>query len=258
MVSVRRFFAPLLIGAGAALLYFFANVSKLNQTIFGVNEFYGEQFFSVFATLYAIITALVLVKGMEAFDHLNLSISQEAAKIRSINCYFLYYNISSHAKNADRIQSIRTILNTYVQRILEKANAGRSHENDGLIAQCVLACSEIECEDENDRIALGEIMRGLDELRMIRSDRISASNQKIPPYLIYMLAVMTIALTLPFYLHHDLGLNFNYYIVFMIGTFGSFIFFLLTDINRPYSGGWTVDFTPYAETSVELSSALRN
>ena len=251
----RRIFAPALVGLFAASLYFILNQFALNNGMIAVDEFYGEQFYSVIATLYAIITALLLVKGIDSFNALGASINDESMKIRSINAYFNYFKPEEQADGGESIRQMQLCFQTYTRNVLEQASANHSHKNDQVIDACLRHCANISVADENDRFALQEIMRGLDELRTLRSHRINCASQKIPEYLINMLALMTAAIMLPFYFLYEPGVGFNYYIIFMLGTFGSFIFFLLTDINKPYDGLWKIDFTPYEAAQQEVQAS---
>lgn len=249
---IRRLLAPALVGALAAALYFLVNRYGLNVGLVQVDEFYGEQFYAVIATLYAIITALLLVQGIESFSALSAAVNDEAMKVRSINAYLTYFYSSGQDIGLADIAAIRQKLLDYMRRIRERHSAEAQPENEAVIDQCIHHCAKIQVADENDRIALTEVMRGLDALHALRVRRVHCAREKIPAYLIGMLALMTAAIMAPFYLHHEAELGFNYYILFTLGTFGSFIYFLLNDINRPFSGMWQVDFSPYEEAEKEL------
>lgn len=250
----RRLIAPAVVGVLAATLYFVANRADLNVGLVSVDEFYGEQFYAVIATLYAIITALLLVKGIDTFNALGAAVSEEAMKIRSINAYLGYFYSSGQDVGLAQIAEIRRLLLGYTRHVQARHSADAAPENEAVIDECVRHCSRLTVADANDQIALGEAMRGLDALRGLRARRVHCAKEKIPGYLISMLALMTAAIMLPFYLLHDDGYGFNYYILFTLGTFGSFIYFLLNDINKPYSGMWRIDFTPYDEAEKELAA----
>ena len=255
MRILRRLLAPLVIGSAAVSLYVYVSVSGLNTAMVGLNEFYAEQFFSVMATLYAIITALILVKGIESFDALSSAISHEAMKIRSINAYFSYYSDDAQAPGGS-IHRIRLLLLEYIDNVQEQNTASQSSKNDTIIDECIYSCSNISTHDENDRIALQEIMKGLDEFRTLRADRINCARNKVPGYLIWMLVLMTVSIIVPFYIESQTSLHFNHYIIFTLSTFASFIYFLLQDINKPYDGMWTIDLSPFEEAAREIRKGV--
>jgi len=257
MNLARRLIGPVFIGLIGVAVYWALNFYQLNNTDMEFSEFFGEQFFSVLATLYAIVTALMLVKGLDTFDSLDHAIRDEAMKIRSINTYFYYFQNDAVERNNNLINTIRNHLVQYVANILAQTTADRVEENDRVITVCIEKCNEIEVHDENDRIALSEIIRGIDDLRSLRSRRLNLASAKIPDYLIGMLAIMTVSVVLPFFLHHHNGLSFNYYIIFFLSLFGSFIYFLLTDLNKPYAGLWRIDFTPYVEAKDEVAGEMK-
>ncbi|MEO0728845.1 MAG: DUF4239 domain-containing protein [Pseudomonadota bacterium] len=250
----RRYFTPVAMGLLAAALYWFLNITNLNQLPIEMSEYYGEQFFAVLATLYAIITALVLVKGLESFTSLDNAVHTEAMKLRSINAYLFYFRNDDGGAD-DAINRIKTLLIAYASNVLAQRTADRVAANDGIIDDCVRATASIPVRDENDRVAITEIMRGFDALRTLRANRVNISQERIPPYMIVMLASMSVTIILPFYLHNVPGLSFNIYAIFVLATFGSFIFFLLGDINRPYEGLWTINLSPFDAARVEIAAS---
>ena len=252
---VRRLLAPLIIGSASVVAYLYINLTDLNSSTIGMNEFYGEQFFSVMATLYAIITALILVKGIESFDALSSAISHEAMKIRSINAYCSYYSQEAQ-KSGGSIHGIRKLLIEYADNVLMQRSAVKSTKNDDIIDSCIYHCSQIDIADDNDRIALQEIMKGLDEFRTLRANRINCARNKIPHYLIWMLVLMTVSIITPFFLEQQKAVHFNHYIIFTLSTFASFIYFLLQDINRPYDGLWTIDLSPFSDAKEEVRKKI--
>ena len=245
-----RLVKPAIIGLLAGILYWIASEIGVNAQPMTIDEFYGEQFYAVIATLYAIITALLLVKGIESFNSLSSAINREGMQLRSINAYFFYFDDSGPA--APHIQAIRVNLATYAQNLVIQRSAEKVQKNKNVIDDCVREFAKVRPDDENDRVAIGEVMRGLDELRRLRAERINCSSQKIPVYLIQMLALMTVAIIIPFYFKNPDGADFNYYIIFTLATFGSFVYFLLNDINKPYDGLWKIDLSPYEEARDEL------
>jgi len=256
MALYRRFVAPVFWGLIAATLYWVCNAYKLNDLGIEVSEYYGEQFFAVLATLYAIITALVLVKGLESFTALEAAIHKEAMKIRSLNAYLMYFTSAAQPAGDSHVIEIRRQLIAYATNVLDQRSASQSSKNDRVIDSCVRETAGLVVADENDRAALTEIMHGFDALRTLRANRVNVSQERIPDYMIVMLAFMTITIIIPFYLHQVEGLSFNYYAVFVLATFGSFIFFLLNDINRPYEGLWTINFEPFVVAREEIAETF--
>ena len=178
---IKRLFAPAIVGALAAAAYYFLNFYGLNKDLLAVDEFYGEQFYAVIATLYAIITALLLVKGIETFNALSSAVNDEAMKLRSLNAYMTYFYSSGKPVGLEHVEAIRAELLGYVGR--GRASADAAPENEQVIDRCIRHSAHIQVGDENDRIALAEVMRGLDEFRHLRARRISCAKEKIPPYL---------------------------------------------------------------------------
>ena len=246
----RRLFGPVFLGALAVLGYYLLNINNLNADIVEVNDFYGEQFFAVLSTLYAIMTALVLIKGLDSVDSLTAALLREATKIRTVASLSSAFQGEAAASS---IRHLRTELGFYVDSLLEQRHAQTLERNAAAMETCRRIVAATPTDNAFDAELKIELIREIEALRLLRAERGSLAMQKLPGYLIWMLAVMTLAIIAPFFVEHTLELGFNYYAIFTLSTFGSFIFFMMQDINRPYDGLWTVDFSPFEDAHAALS-----
>ncbi|MCI4665125.1 MAG: hypothetical protein MRY74_10445 [Neomegalonema sp.] len=244
----RRLFGPVFIGLLCCVAYYFANQFELNQSLLVINEFYIEQFLTTLSTLYAIVTALVLIKGLETVNGLTAALLREATKVRSIaSLSAAFHDDGSRAA----MRHVRGELAMYVDNIRTRRDADRAERNDGAIDGCRRIIAGAHVYETELKVAL---LRELEALRLLRAERGSQAASRVPGYLVWMLLVMKVAILAPFFLEHSTGPHFNYYAIFALSTFGSFIFLMVRDINRPYSGLWRVDFTPMDEAAAELEA----
>lgn len=248
---VRRLIGPVFWGAVVSFAYYLVNMYGLNIGVVEVNEFYGEQFFAVLSTLYAIITALVLIKGLENVDSLTSAVLREATKLRSIAALSLGFRDET---TAGTMRHMRTELRFYADNVLAQGSAQRSQANDGAIDGCSRLVIGLATQDPFEATLKAELLRQIEELRAMRATRASLAETRLPGYLIWMLAVMTLSIIAPFFAEHSAEVSFNYYAIFAVSTFGSFIFFMMQDINKPYDGLWAVDFGPFREAAETLSA----
>lgn len=249
----RRLLGPALLGALCTGGYYALNVSGLNLGLVAVDPFYGEQFFAVLSTLYAITTAMVMIKGLETVNSLSASILREATKIRSVG------SLSAAFEGEDARAAMRRLrgeLMIYVDNVREQKGADRSRKNDGVIDGCRRIVASIGAQTHVDVLLKIELLREIEALRLLRAERAAIAETRLPGYLVWMLAVMTAAIIAPFFLEHTAAINFNYYAIFLLSGFGSFIFFMILDINQPYDGLWQVNFAPLDEASADLETSL--
>lgn len=220
------------------------------------DEFYGEQYYAVLSTLFAIITALILVKGIELFDQLNQAVNEEANQIRSIVGFLSYFEDDASRARCDNLDTIRTLLRDYCRNVVAQPTISGSAENTSLLKRTAQEIARLDPADENDKVALQEIMRGLNMLFTTRAKRISASQAKVPLYMLVILAFMSLAIIFPFFLVSPEPFSHNYTIIFVLATFCCFILMLLVDINSPFDGFWHVDLEPYKQLEASIAEEL--
>ena len=232
---------------------------------------YNEIFYSGLATLYAIITALALVKGIEGFDGMKRTISDEAYKVRAIFELSYYFDVSSDVQNRDGIMGLRNNLLRYAANVAAMRDQQLTNENLRILRNLQSNIATLEPRDANDHQALHLILGAHGELGVLRSKRISAVGEKIPRYLIAALWLMALSLIFPFMAEPlftrasiELGLTVpdnparfsQYYIIFLLGALNSFLLLMLSDISDPFDGFWKVTLDPFNELQLALEHEM--
>ncbi len=268
-----RCILPLLIGGICVETYILIQSSDFapqfaKYLIF--NDKYNEIFYSGVATLYAIITALALVKGIEDFDAMKTIISDEAYKVRAISEMTYYFDIAQGSENHDTIVGLRQSLLRYSRNVAAMRDQHLRNENLQILRDCQALIAKLKPLDENDHHSLQNIMTAHGELGTLRSKRISAVGEKIPPYLIAALWLMALSLILPFMAEPlfveapkpVIGMMANpgrfaqFYIIFLMGALNSFLLLMLSDISDPFDGFWKVNLRPFDELSLALGDEM--
>lgn len=249
------------IAIGAAFVVAYVEIHKVPEAQIVLStefdEFYGEQYYAVLSTLFAIITALILVKGIEFFDRLNTLISEEANQIRSIYEFLAYFEDDESATANPNVRAIKTLLRDYCVMSLENPYEPQGHDPGvDLLRRGSGEIGRLDCREENDKVALAEIMRGLNTLFATRAKRLSCGKAKVPVYMLITLAFMSIAIIFPFFLEDPSSFNHNYAIIFVLATFCSFILLLLLDINSPFDGFWAVDLDAFRRLQANIDEDL--
>lgn len=273
MAILCRCILPLLIGGICVEAYILIQNADFSQQVMKYFVFvdrYNEIFNSGIATLYAIITALALVKGIEDFDEIKRTISEEAYKVRSISEMTHYFDTVTKNETSKAILSLRAKLLRYSENIAAMRDQHIRNENLVILRSCQSDIAKLEPYDHNDQHSLQIIVTAHGELGMLRSKRINAVGEKIPRYLIAALWLMALSLILPFmaeplYLpaaKPAIGLIANpgrfgqYYIIFLMGALNSFLLLMLSDISDPFDGFWKVRLDPFDELSLALEHEM--
>jgi hypothetical protein len=231
---------------------------------FEFNDKYKEPFYTAVSTLYAIVTALALVKGIEDFDKLKNSIAEEVHRIHSIVDLSAYFE----GKNKEYVRDLKKNLVKYARNVGHSCDQGMKSPNQQLLLACQNDIAKLTPEDENDKIALAGIMEERAELSTLRVKRINSVGEKIPMYLLIALWVAAGALILPF-LSEPLTTagpggeailspeRFSqYYMIFLMATLNSFLLLMLSDIADPFDGFWNVDRQAFNDLADELDAEI--
>lgn len=269
-----RCILPLLIGGISVEAYTFINELSIAPDIikfFTFDQQYTESFYSGIATLYAIITALALVKGIEDFDAMKQNIFDEAYKVGTISELTHYFDIDGNHGTREAVLGIRQKLLRYAQNVAAMRDQVIKSENLQLLRECRSDIAKLRPEDENDEYSLQIILAAHGELGTLRSKRINAVGEKIPRYLITALWITALGLILPFMAEPlmvpakppAIGLVENelrfgqYYIIFLMGSLNSFLLLMLSDISDPFDGFWQINLDPFKDLAASLAFDLR-
>ena len=272
---------------------------------------YKEPFYTAISTLYAIVVALALVKGLEDRDEINKALSEEAFHIRNIFNYLKYFepeDVCDETNSA--LTRMRQVLRSYAMSITRSANLSKRSrkdidENRARIDECRQVILNIKPADDDDRIVYPEIIKNLEHLNILRTRRVEGPNQSLSWYLICALWLMSMALILPFLaepvcvaqqtaanpgitsqpvagarqasspsstamqdfdasdwlqslvacpdgLQPSQGRYSQYYMIFIMVAFFSFMMLMLHDIATPDKGFWKLDREPFANLVRDL------
>jgi hypothetical protein len=268
-----RCILPLLIGGMCVEAYILMHQLGFAPGItkyFVFDDKYNEIFYSAIATLYAIITALALVKGIEDFDAMKRNIADEAYKVRAISAMTHYFDIVQDPQTRDAVHGLRAKLVRYAANVAAMRDQSIRNENLSLLRRCQNDIARLKPYDANDHHSLQIIVAAHGELGTLRSKRINAVGEKIPRYLIAALWLMAVSLILPFMAEPlfippeppTIGLMANparfgqYYILFLLGALNSFLLLMLSDISDPFDGFWEVSLEPFDELQHALDDEL--
>ena len=252
-----RCFLPILIGAICVEAYILLNQWPETKATLKYFRFHGdfrESFYGAISTLYAIITAMALVKGIEDFDATKRIVAEKVYRLRSIGEMARYFDGSQVAVTLATLSALRRHLINYGANVAERRarddRGGKSHDLAPMPGMYCWASAE----DTNDAHSLSVMMQAHGDLGTLRARRISAIGEKMPSYLIVALWVMALGLVLPFMSgpldgQGNLGdLRYGqYYMIFLMAALNSFLLLMLSDISNPFDGFWQIDLSAFGD-----------
>jgi len=197
-----------------------------------------QNFFEILSTLYAICIAFLLWKGLSDHDNLRNILREEAGIIQSINEFFHY--MDDENENGRTIDEIRDVFIRYINNIMHGQKIVVSQENNRFLKQIIAKVAILKINDENDEIALTEIMKQLSVLSIVRARRISYMSSKMSPYLLALLTLISVCLLIPFFIREPSSSYVLHVLIFSLTSFFSFLYVTLVDINNPFDGYWQI------------------
>lgn len=205
----------------------------------GTNFQYLELLFDILSTLYAICTAFLLWKGLTDHDSLRQMLSDEANYIERLVGYLHYFDLNK-PENKRFANGLQNRFLRYIDNIVDGGEIRVSKENALILRECGDLIAGVKPEDDNDKIALAETMKGLSDLAMARSKRISQMEITMSPYLLMALGVMSLTVIYPFFTEPPAADQIREICIAILGTLLSFLLVTLLDISRPFNGFWKI------------------
>ena len=260
-IFVIRVVTPVSVGFLSMLIYKYAYTFDLTYNFLEASVRvmgYIENFFSFVSVLYAITTAFLLWKGLADHDQLKHALNDEANKVRGILYYTAYFNQNTKDNIKEMIE-LKHSLHDYVANIINREKAISNEHNDIVLSEIISIVANIDVEDENDKIALGEIMKEVSELSSIRTRRQNYLDSGISPYLLAALVTMSVSIVYPFFtIPPQAGDPTSFTMIFIISTLLSFMYITMIDISSPFAGFWKVKTDTLTGIKLMLEAEFKN
>jgi len=206
-----------------------------------------EIFFSVFGLMYAIIVGLLIVETHRRWYELSSAIQSEITSIGNIHDCLRYFG--EHQQNSNAKKKVVTALIKYVKgmaldwnKLKEKRASGdRLDRFQGRgVRDIIEATDELSPADENDSCAMQAIVETTCELTAHRTNRIELGERGLQGPFKSLVFFMSFALLGGILLFDVDQLWLHAVLVFVTTVAVAGLFLLLLDIDRPFSGLWSV------------------
>lgn len=234
-------YVPTLLAAegtnGLAIYGITQDTSGISEGFFEVNPIFKD----AVSVLYALCAAFLLWKGLNDFDELKRVIHEEANQIRLVSDFAGYFEDDiSRTKNQEAVFLLRKKLLSYLDNIIAGSKIVTSDENEEVLEHCLGIVSDLEDVDTNDQIALGEIMKGLAHVTVLRAHRTVCIEKRMSPYLLFLIVMMSITMVASFFGKATGELSMDYIYVGLLPAFYASIFMTLLDLSSPFDGYWSI------------------
>lgn len=262
-VFIFRVYLPIVIGLAMIWLYFWLHNNSQASVFIDAAVFrlkYLQLLFDVLSALYAICTAFLLWKGLTDHDTLRHALRDEANQIQRVIGFLPYFNMEN-VTNRESADKIRQNFLTYIDRICDGEKVTAHRGNSRLLRETIDLVQNFEPEDTNDEVALSETMKGMSDLVMARSRRISQMEISMSPYLLAALVIMSAAVLYPFFTAGpETSANSVNYVnaicIFILSSLLSFLQMTLFDISQPFNGYWKIKTDTFEEIQTILENEL--
>ena len=240
--------------SGALALYGLENssVSPIDQAFFEANELFTTSV----SVLYAICVAFLLFKGLSDFDELRTALSDEASEINTIVDYMQYFKDSGFNENWPVLVRVLKYFRNYVANIHAGHKIVISKENDTVLRKIILQLSRLSPKDNNDSIALEEIMKGYSRVVSARSRRHSNIQKSMSPFILALVLLMSASLLASFYGEATGEVSVDYFYVFLLSMFYTSILMTLIDLSSPFDGYWAIKTETFQELIGKIEDEL--
>lgn len=225
-----------------------------------------EIFNGTVSTVYALVVAFIIFKGMQDFDQANFALRDEAMRIWSISRNLAFFaesdrarNPTAHDRNLVISEAIREQMLAYLTDLRDALDSQQEGvaENEERIVQAERHVAQLEPIDDNDRVALQSMMSTLSDLSGIRARRMALMAARPSVFMVVMLILLSVLIITPFFALGVSGLyldgdtvmgepqatvfqSLEFWAVGALAFTLSFLFVMLMDMSSPFDGHWTV------------------
>jgi hypothetical protein len=230
--------------AGAAVLYVVLRIVGFHRFFENDAEGIGA-LLQIIGTLYSVVYAFAIYVIWGQFTSVENEILKESGSLKDLLVF------SRHWKESVREPAVRAI-KIYARAVAETEwralSAGEGiNKNDKLFVAVVSSVTEMNLENEKERILYERLLDIVNQASSHRDERLAISAKRMPRTLLFFvtLTASTILFLLLFFPFRNVALGaVSVAITTMLLYFANFV---LRDLDNPFEGTWNVNAQPFAE-----------
>ena len=217
-----------------------------------------EIFFGVFGVVYAIIVGFAMYEALNNYSQIRQHMSAEVNELQDLRDYLMYLNGDEQSK-----REILAALTRYAESVVQQEwPAMRRDEPLDMdtppeLYAVLRRLRALAPTEERQVLAVERLINTLAEITTHRTNRITASVERLPGLLLQLLAILSLFMVAAFTLIpiEAWGLEL---LLTVANTFGvAFTYFVILDLDYPFHGVWSLQPTPF-ENFLERQAAARD
>ena len=203
-------------------------------------------FFGLFGVLYAIIIGFAIFEVLNNYNEIKEFMNSEVNELQDLRDYLMYVDGQDEVK-----QEIGQHIKKYAQAVVNKEwPAMCSYKKLDIdtpeeMYDVMKSVNKIKPANDSDVMALEKLIDTIGTVTTHRTNRITASVEKLPSLLVQLIFILSAFMIVIFAL-----IPIDALIVKMaltaINTFGiAFIYFVIKDLDYPFGGIWSIKPEPF-------------
>lgn len=241
--ALNTFILRLLASIAAATISAFVIRQTLSTTI-NADFVSTGWLFGTFGTIYALITAFILIEVWNQYNSLESAMSQEAKVITSI------WNYTDYLNDPKISRSMRLTLMAYLNKVINTeidsmgANKLVAHPSSEL-SQIMRVIDSIKFDDDRDSSAFKSLIQSFENLSGARMNRLSQGSTRIPVLLKVFFDLVSMFFLIIYSLQMFISTPLYIFTVILISTVVLFVRTIIYDLDNPFAGIWNISTDSY-------------
>lgn len=212
-----------------------------------------EIFFNLFGMIYAIIVGFAIYVVLNNYNEIRYYMSNEVNELQCLRDYLMYVDNQDDVK-----KEIKGKIKLYVESVVYKEWPAmiKSQKIDldtpRELYDLMTAVNKIQPANASDNMALEKLIGSVSAITVHRTNRLSASLEKLPPLIRHLIFTLSMFIVVAFAFIPasnfwvNMGLN-------ALNSFGiAFIYFVILDLDYPFGGVWCITPESFAELIPKL------
>lgn len=207
-----------------------------------------EIFFGVFGVVYAIIVGFAMYEALSNYSQIRQHMNSEVNELQDLRDYLMYIDGQPEA-----ILQVQRGLRRYAESVVcqewpaMRANQPLDVDTPPELYGVMEAVKAIVPQGEREMLAVERLINTLAEVTTHRTNRMTASIERLPGLLVQLLAILSLFMIAAFTLisMESAGLK---TLLTAANSFGvAFIYFVILDLDYPFHGVWSLQPRPFEQ-----------
>lgn len=215
-----------------------------------------EIFFGVFGVVYAIIVGFAMYEALNNYSQIRQYMNCEVNELQDLRDYLMYID------GQDEItREIRSGLRKYAASVVEQewpamcANERLDVDTPTELYRVMMSIKSITPQNDRDLLAVERLVNTLAEVTTHRTNRITASVERLPSLLVQLLASLSLFMITAFTLISIDSAALKTLLT-VANSFGiAFTYFVILDLDYPFHGVWSLRPGPFEQYLQRMETA---